>query len=109
MMNEAYKSRFIGAVPAFGVGFPNIPGIPTYGNVGFVPNIGGTSPVVGKVRLGDNPYQTVDTDPYERLGSDYSRGIPRFRFARVPERFLKEALRRHIGTDRNYLRERPFE
>ena len=84
MTNEAYKSRFIGAVPAFG-------------------------PVVGKVMVSDNPYQTVNTDPYERLGSDYSRGIPRFRFARVPERFLKEALRRHIGTDRNYLRERPFE
>ena len=83
-MNEAYKSSFIGLIPAFG-------------------------PVVGKVMVSDNPYQTVDTDPYERLGSDYSRGIPRFRFARVPERFLKEALRRHIGTDRNYLRERPFE
>ena len=83
-MNEAYKSSFIGLIPPFGS-------------------------VVGKVMVGDNPYQTVDTDPYERLGSDYSRGIPRFRFARVPERFLKEALRRHIGTDRDYLRERPFE
>lgn len=65
--------------------------------------------MVGKVMLDDNPYQTVDTDPYERLGSDYSRGIPNFRFARVPERFVKEALRRQIGPDRDYLRERPFE
>ena len=83
-MNEAYKSSFIGLIPAYG-------------------------PVVGKVMVGDNPYQTVDTDPYERLGSDYSLGIPRFRFARVPERFVRYALQRQIGPDKNYLRERPLE
>ena len=108
-MNETYKSRFIGAVSPFGRGYPNIPGIPVYGNIGFVPGLGGVSPVMGKVLTGDNPYQTVDTDPYQRLGSDYSRGIPRFRFARVPERFIRDALRRHIGPDKDFSRERRFE
>ena len=98
-MNEAFKSRFIGNVPLFGIGGPNIPGIPKYGNIGFVPNVGGTAPVIGKVIVNDNPYQTVDTDPYQRLGSDYSLGIPRFRFARVPADFVERAYERQIAAD----------
>lgn len=49
--------------------------------------------------VSDNPYQTVDTDPYQRLGSDYSLGIPRVRLARVPADFIEQAYERQIAAD----------
>lgn len=83
-MNEAYKSEFYGYIPVRGY-------------------------IAGKGRVSDNPYQQVASEPDQRLGSNYSRGIPQFRFAGVPAEFLRAALRRQIGTDKDYLRERPYE
>jgi hypothetical protein len=90
-MNEAIKSRYVGAVPYFGVTPPNIPGIPTYGNIGFVGRLGGMSPVVGKGITNDNPFQQVDSPDFDRLGSFYSLGVPRVRLAGVPSEYVIRA------------------